>query len=425
MPLHIQFDSYQLKNGLNVILHRDQRVPIVSVNLWYHTGSKNEKPGKTGYAHLFEHMMFQGSGHVPADMHFQYIQSVGGTLNGSTFFDRTNYFETLPSHYLETALWLESDRMGFFLPALTQEKLETQLDVVKNERRQRYENQPYGLWLEKILEMSFEKEFPYHWPVIGYMEDLNTATLNDVKEFFETWYAPSNASLVIAGDFDTSQTRKLVEKYFGNLPSAPKPETPGALFSAYGSGEKRAIVYDNVQLPRIYMAYHLPPFGETDTYVADIITDILSLGKRGRLYKALVYEQQVAQDAYALILPMQNASLLIFMATPKPGVAIEALEKALQEQIDPLINEQIAPRDLQRIQNQLEARKLRELQTVSARADYLNMFAVYFNDPNLINTEIEKYTAIGIDAIKRTAAAYLQTNNRSVLTYLPGEKGDK
>lgn len=425
MPLHIQFDSYQLKNGLNVILHRDQRVPIVSVNLWYHTGSKNEKPGKTGYAHLFEHMMFQGSGHVPADMHFQYIQSVGGTLNGSTFFDRTNYFETLPSHYLETALWLESDRMGFFLPALTQEKLETQLDVVKNERRQRYENQPYGLWLEKILEMSFEKEFPYHWPVIGYMEDLNTATLKDVKEFFETWYAPSNASLVIAGDFDTSQTRKLVEKYFGNLPSAPKPETPGALFSAYGSGEKRAIVYDNVQLPRIYMAYHLPPFGETDTYVADIITDILSLGKRGRLYKALVYEQQVAQDAYALILPMQNASLLIFMATPKPGVAIEALEKALQEQIDLLINEQIAPRDLQRIQNQLEARKLRELQTVSARADYLNMFAVYFNDPNLINTEIEKYTAIGIDAIKRTAAAYLQTNNRSVLTYLPGEKGDK
>jgi len=208
MPLHIEFDSYQLKNGLNVILHQDQRVPIVSVNIWYHTGSKNEKPGKTGYAHLFEHMMFQGSGHVPADMHFQYIQSVGGTLNGSTFFDRTNYFETLPSHYLETALWLESDRMGFFLPALTQEKLDTQLDVVKNERRQRYENQPYGLWLEKLLDMSFEKNFPYHWPVIGYMEDLNTAGLDDVKHFFETWYTPSNASLVIAGDFDTTGSTK-------------------------------------------------------------------------------------------------------------------------------------------------------------------------------------------------------------------------
>ena len=425
MSLHIEYDSYHLKNGLNVILHQDHRVPIVSVNIWYHTGSKNEKPGKTGYAHLFEHMMFQGSGHVPADMHFQYIQSVGGTLNGSTFFDRTNYFETLPSHYLETALWLESDRMGFFLPALTQEKLDTQLDVVKNERRQRYENQPYGLWLEKLLEMCFEKDFPYHWPVIGYMEDLNTAGLEDVKHFFETWYAPSNASLVIAGDFDKKQTRKLVNKYFGDLPSGPKPEIPGTIFSDYGSGEKRATEVDTVQLPRIYMAYHIPPFGETDTYTADIITDILSLGKRGRLYKSLVYEQQIAQDAYALILPMQNASLLIFMATPKPGVKIEALESALQEQIDRLITEEIDARDLQRIQNQLEARKLRELQTVSARADYLNMFSVYFNDPDLINTEIEKYKTISTADIKRTAAEYLQNNNRAVLTYLPGDKEKK
>lgn len=419
MSLHITYDRYRLNNGLNVILHQDTRVPLVSVNLWYHVGSRNEIKGKTGYAHLFEHMMFQGSAHVPADMHFQYIQSIGGTLNGSTFFDRTNYFETVPSNHLETALWLEADRMGFFLPALTQEKLDTQLNVVKNERRQRYENQPYGLWLEHILSMSFDDDFPYHWPVIGYMKDLDTANLQDVKDFFSTWYAPSNASLVIAGDFETDQTKALIEKYFGTLPSSQKTELPLTQFNSYNQGEQRRTFRENVQLPRIYMAYHIPLFGHIDTYVVDMISDLLSSGKRGRLYKTLVYEQQIAQDAQAILLPMQSTSMLIFMATPQPGIKAEDLETALQKEIDLLSQELVADMDLERIRNQIEARKLRELQSVSARADYLNMFSVYFDNPDLINTEIEHYLQIKSADILRVAKTYLQTANRCVVTYLP------
>ena len=420
--LNIEFDNYQLQNGLNVILHHDSRVPIVTVNIWYHVGSKNELPGKTGFAHLFEHMMFQGSAHVPADKHFQYIQSVGGTLNGSTFFDRTNYFETVPSHHLETALWLEADRMGYFLPALTQQKLDTQLEVVKNERRQRYENQPYGLWLEKILEMSFDEDFSYHWPVIGYMKDLDTANIEDVQNFFKTWYAPSNASLVIAGDYDPSTIKKLVEQYFGQLGSSPSPRIPDQIFSDYNQGEKRLVLKDNVQLPRIYMAYHLPPFGEDETYVADLITDVLSSGKRGRLYKSLVYEKQIAQDAQALILPLQNGSLLFVIATPKPEINIEELETAVQEILDKLGKELVSDNDLQRVKNQVEARKLRELQTTNSRADYLNMFAVYFKEPQLINSEIEKYKKITSQHIQDVANKYIKTDNRVVLTYLPQNK---
>lgn len=425
MALHITYDRYRLGNGLNVILHQDKRVPLVSVNLWYHVGSRNEKKGKTGYAHLFEHMMFQGSEHVPADKHFQYIQSIGGTLNGSTFFDRTNYFETVPSHHLETALWLEADRMGFFLPALTQEKLDTQLNVVKNERRQRYENQPYGLWLEHLLSMSFKEDFPYHWPVIGYMEDLDTANLQDVKDFFSTWYTPSNASLVVAGDFETRQTKSLIEKYFAGLSSSSKSDMPIEIFRDYNRGEQRRILHENVQLPRIYMAYHLPPFGQNDTYVADMICDILSSGKRGRLYKTLVYEQQIAQDAQAILLPMQGTSVLILMLTPQPGISLKKLKVELQNEIDNLSQKAVAALDIERIKNQIKARKLRELQSVSSRADYLNMFSVYFDDPDLINTEIEHYLQIEADDILRVAKSYLDSTNRSVVTYFPESEADE
>ncbi len=419
MSLHITYERYSLANGLQVILHRDTRVPIVSVNLWYHVGSRNEQPGKTGFAHLFEHMMFQGSEHIPAEMHFQYIQSIGGTLNGSTFYDRTNYFETVPSHYLETALWLESDRMGFFLPALTQQKLDTQLDVVKNERRQRYDNQPYGLWLERMMELSFEPDFPYHWPVIGYMDDLNTATMQDVRQFFTSWYQPSNASLVVAGDFETEEVKTLIETYFAPIPSGPKPVLKAQPFSDFNNGEKREIMIDKVQLPRIYMAYHLPPAGHPHTYAADLLSDVLSVGKSGRLYRNLVYTQQIAQEAQAFLLPMELGSLLIFVATPKPGGSIEKLENALQCEIDALQSEPISTADRKRIRNQLEARKLRELQSVSSRADYLNMFNIYFDNPDLINTELEEYRRITREQMQETARTYLTRSNRTVLTFLP------
>ena len=422
MSLHITFDSYTLPNGLRVILHQDTRVPIVSVNLWYHVGSRNERPGKTGFAHLFEHMMFQGSAHIPADMHFQYIQSIGGTLNGSTFYDRTNYFETVPSHHLETALWLESDRMGFFLPALTQEKLNMQLDVVKNERRQRYDNQPYGVWLERLMELSYQDTFPYHWPVIGYMDDLNSVTMADVQSFFKTWYLPSNASLVVAGDFEKEEATELIGSYFGDLTSGPKPELRVSPFIDFESSEKRDILYDKVQLPRIYMAYHLPPFGSDPAYAADIFSDVLSTGKSGRLFRSLVYEQQIAQDAQAFMLPMELDSLLMFIVTPKPGITVEHLENALQQEIDNLSSKPITATERQRVQNQIEARKLRELQSVSSRADYLNMFNIYFNNPDLINSELERYRKISPEYMQEVARKYLISANRSVVTFLPENK---
>ena len=422
MPLNIEFEQYKLDNGLRVVLHQDKRVPLVAINVWYHVGSKNELPGKTGYAHLFEHMMFQGSEHIEADMHFKLIQSVGGTLNGSTFFDRTNYFETLPSHYLEMGLWLEADRMGFLLPALTQEKLDTQLDVVKNERRQRVDNQPYGLWLEKMLELAYPPNFPYHWPVIGYMEDLDTATMDDVQQFFKTWYAPNNASLVVCGDFEKNEAKEMIAGYFGSIPA--NPAIPESFYEADFSfeGERRLELYDRVQLPRIYMAYHIPAYGSKESYEADLLSDILSSGKSARLYKELVYKQQIAQEAQAFYLPLQETSLFIIMATAKPGVAIEDLEQALQNELERLCADGVYNREVRRVKNQVEARKLRELQTMAMRADYLNQFAVYFDQPQLINTEIERYEKITCADMGNLCAKYLQHNNRVVLHFLPQEQ---
>ena len=419
MPLNIEFEQFFLENGLRVILQQDKRVPITAVNVWYHAGSKNETPGKTGYAHLFEHMMFQGSQHIEADLHFKLIQSVGGTLNGSTFFDRTNYFETLPSHFLEMGLWLEADRMGFLLPALTQQKLDTQLDVVKNERRQRVDNQPYGIWLEKILESAYPADFPYHWPVIGYMADLEKAQMTDVKEFFKNYYAPNNASLAVAGDFEIEHAKKLAEKYFADIPANPEIPAFTAEFENYCSGEQRHVLTDKVQLPRIYSAYHMPAQGSPEFYQADLLSDVLSAGKSSRLYQSLVYKQQLAQDAQAFLLPLEETSLLIFIATAKPGIKIEDLEKALQQEIDDLCNSGPKEKELLRVKNQLEGRKIRELQSVVSRADYLNMFAVYFDDPQLINTEIDRYESVSAEQIRLLGSKYLQTDNRVMLHFLP------
>ena len=419
MALNIQFTQFTLDNGLRVIVHEDHRIPIVAVNIWYGVGSKNERPGKTGFAHLFEHMMFQGSAHIAADLHFKLIQSVGGTLNGSTFFDRTNYFETLPSHYLEMGLWLEADRMGWFLPALDQKKLDNQLEVVKNERRQHMDNMPYGLWLEKLLGLSYAVDYPYHWPVIGYMEDLETISMEEVRRFFKTYYCPNNASLVVAGDFDLETIRGLIEKYFAEIePGEPLPAF-NKPFADYNRGEKRTLVKDHVQLPRLYMGYHIPGLGTKQAYTADLITDILSSGKSARLYQSLIHRQQIAQDAQAILLPLKETSLLILMLTPRPGISVEKAEQALQEEIELLISEPMAEEELQRVKNQIESRKLRELETMSARADYLNMYNMYFNKPQLINTEIDRYKAISRDEVRQVAAEYLQSKNRAVVTFLP------
>lgn len=420
--MNIQFEEYDLKNGLHVILHRETHVPIVSINLWYRVGSRNEQPGKTGFAHLFEHMMFQGSEHIPPEMHFQLIQSVGGTLNGSTFFDRTNYYETLPSHYLEMGLWLESDRMGYLLPALNEEKFKTQLEVVKNERRQRYENQPYGLWLEKILELAFEPDYPYHWPVIGYMHDLENATLEDIKQFFRTYYAPNNASLVLSGDFEFDQAKRLIEHYFSPIPSYEHIPDVNKHFTQYHQGEKTSIIEDNVHLPRLHYAYHLPGISEKDIYVCDIISGLLSGGKSSRLYQKLIYKKQIVQDLQAFILPMTDTSLFFIVATPRPDQKLEDVEKEIEEEIIRLQEESVAYAELDRVKNQIIAHKVRDLQSVSVRADMLNMYHTYFHDADRINRDIEYYLQVNEKAILESAKAYLTQDNRVKVTFVPKEK---
>jgi zinc protease len=419
MSLKIEFEQYRLDNGLNVILHRDEKVPVVAVNVWYHVGSRNEKPGKTGYAHLFEHLMFEGSAHIPAGKHFELIQSVGGLLNGSTYFDRTNYFEVLPSHYLELGLWLESDRMGWFLESLDDDKLKLQLDIVKNERRQTVDNQPYGVWLEKILEMVYPAGFPYHWPVIGYMEDLDKAALEDFKNFFKKYYGPQNASLVIAGDFDEIAAKEYVEKYFSeikNLASLPKENI---IFDYYNSGEKRQTIEDKVQFPRLYIAYPMPAFGEKEMYAADLLSDVLSSGKSARLYRKLVHEKQICQDAFAALVPLEKSSLFIVLATAKPGISIETVESETLKEIDTIINEGLSDYEIERVKNQLAVRKVSEIQTMMARADLLNQFSVYFNNASLINSDIDNYININKKELQKIAEKYLQKQNRSVLIFLP------
>ncbi len=419
MSLHIDFEQYFLPNGMRLILHRDTSTPLVAVNLWYNVGSRHEVPGKTGFAHLFEHLMFQGSRNVPTNGHFQFVEQIGGVVNGSTSFDQTNYYEALPSDYLELGLWLESDRMGFLTDTIDQEKLDNQRDVVKNERRQTVDNQPYGKWFETMLAMMFPAEFPYHWPVIGYMDDLDRATLDDVHSFFHKYYAPQNASLVIAGDFDHTEARKLVDKYFAGLPSGDPVAQPRFSSDFFRKGEKREVIRDKVQLPRVFIAYHVP--GRRDSAFArgDVLSDIFSVGRSSRLYQSLVYEQELAQDASAVVLPGLEAGVLFFDATARPGVSAGQLEEGLNREIERLLTDGITESEFTRILNQFEATKLSGLETMMNRADGLNYFAVHFNDPGRINTDIDKYRKLKSGQIIEFAREYVRPENRVVLHYLP------
>jgi zinc protease len=419
MSLKIEFEQYKLDNGLTVILHRDDKVPVVAVNVWYHVGSRNEKPGKTGYAHLFEHLMFEGSQHVPSGKHFEYIQRVGGVVNGSTYFDRTNYFEILPSNHLELGLWLESDRMGWFLPELDEEKLKLQLDIVKNERRQTVDNQPYGTWQEKLFETVYPEDFPYHWPVIGYMDDLDRAKLDDFKEFFKAYYGPQNASLVVAGDIDLRTAKEHIDKYFSEIKNLAELPEESVEFNHYNIGERRTVVKDRVQFSRIYMAWPFPAYGEKEMYAADLLADILSSGKSARLYRKLVHEKQLCQEAFAALLPLEKSSLFLMMLTVKPNISAEKVEKEALKEVERLMNEMVTDFEFERVKNQLTVKKISEIQTMMARSDLLSKFYNYFNDPNKINTEIDNYTELDKRFLRETAEKYLTEKNRSIVTFVP------
>ena len=422
MP-HIPIDRHLLPNGLRVILSRDERAPIVAVNLWYDVGSRHEKAGKTGFAHLFEHMMFQGSANVAKGEHFDLVQGAGGTLNASTWLDRTNYFETLPSHELELALWLESDRLASLLPAMTQEKLDNQRDVVKNERRWSVDNQPYGSWDEKMQALLFPEDHPYHHSTIGSMEDLSAASLDDVQEFFTAYYAPNNAVLTIAGDFDPGSALALVEKHFGPIAANPAiPPAPSTAVDPIIGAEVREDVPDRVPLPRIYAAYRMPTFGSEGFDALEVAIDLLGSGRASRLYRSLVREQQVAQDVTTFAFPViGGAAIFTIWATARPGIAHQTLETALWNEVDRLTTDGPADDELERVRNLHAAGVESSMERISERADRLSMYACLFDQPERINTEVSRYAAVGAERVREAMAASLRPDNRVVLTYLPAE----
>jgi zinc protease len=414
-------ETRRLANGLRVNLSLDRSHPVVAVNLWYNVGSRNEREGRTGFAHLFEHMMFQGSQNVPDTQHIAHIERAGGSMNGSTWLDRTNYFETVPSNRLELALWLESDRMGFLLPAMTQEKLDNQRDVVKNERRWRVDNQPYGDWDERLQALVYPSDHPYHHSVIGSMEDLDAATLEDVQAFFRTYYAPNNAVLTVCGDFDPAQAMELIEAYFGGIPRGPEPPAiPGRVaIPPKLEAPVRDTVEGAVALPRVYTAFRIPPYGEQSFYVGDVVAHLLANGKASRLYGGLVREQ-LAQGVSAYAFPIvTGASMLIIWVTANPQTSAERAEKGVWDEIDRLRSEGCTAEELERVVTSIEARETISLQRVGERADQISMFTTLFDDPGRINEELDAYRKITTEDVRNFVNEYMPRSASATLTYLP------
>jgi zinc protease len=419
--LKIDYEKYSLVNGLQVILYPDLSVPITAVNLWYRVGSANENKDKTGFAHLFEHMMFQGSQNIPKEGHFRFIQEAGGSLNGSTSTDRTNYYETVPANYLELALWLESDRMGFMLPALTQEKLDNQKEVVMNERRQRYENQPYGKAWETLFSNLFSENHPYHWPTIGWMEDIAKFELNDVKSFFRTYYVPNNSALVIGGNFEKGQAKELVDKYFSAIPkginSIPEVSVSNETLQEY----KKIIIEDNVQLPRIYLAWHTEKaFNENDAAL-DVLSDILSSAKNSRLHKTLMFDKQIAQDVQAFQYSGKHAGSFIITSTAKPGIALDTLKYEILNEIEKLISDGIRADELTRAKNSIKSSYIYSLQKLDLIVDHINYYNCYLNEPDSFVFDIERYEKVTAESVISSAVKYLK-NPFIELNIIPKEK---
>ena len=419
--MQIPIETFRLDNGLLVTLSQDNTAPIVAVNLWYHVGSANEREGRTGLAHLFEHMLFQGSEHVEANEHFELVQRAGGTLNGSTWLERTNYFETVPSNQLELALWLEADRMGALLPAMTQKKLDTQRDVVKNERRWSVDNQPYGTWWEKLPALAFPESHPFHHSLIGSMEDLSEASLEDIEQFFRTFYTPDNAVLSIAGDFDSGEARRLVEKHFAGIPRGKgKPPLQGLEISEHFGETLRLIVEDDVSLPRLYLAFRSPVFGSDGYYTASVAGAILGMKQGSRLYRSLVREKQIAADASAFTFDLAKGSdLLILDVTGRPETSVEELESAVEREVDEMIERGVTDEEVERAIALIQTDIVTALQSASERADRISMFATLLGDPSLINRQAEKYGAVTKESVNAFARDRLTSINRAKLIYVP------
>ncbi|HVU02044.1 MAG TPA: pitrilysin family protein [Polyangiaceae bacterium] len=423
-PYAIPFEKYSLENGLEVILHRDPSLPLVAVNVWYHVGPSNEPAQRSGFAHLFEHLMFEGSAHVGHEFD-HLLESVGASsVNGTTSWDRTNYFETVPRQHLGLALWLESDRMGFLLDALTEERLDVQRDVVKNERRQHYENSPYGPSELVLYETLFPPAHPYHGAVIGSMEDLSRASLEDVKAFFRAFYAPSNATLAIAGDFDESDAKAMIRKYFGTLPKAPRPATPPHP-EAKLSQEIRKDVEEPVQLARVAMGWLTPPAYTQEDGVLDVVTTLLAGGKATRLYQDLVVKKKVASDVSASLDSNALASMLEIDTTVSAAVDPKKAEEAVDEAVRSLGKDGPTPAELDRAKRRIRLHVLSDLQRLdgeggeSGRVGTLQRMNHYLGDPGKLPEYIARISAVTAEDVKRATVTYLSPKARVVVTTRP------
>ena len=417
--IDLPFTKRTLANGLDVIVHEDHHVPIVAVNIWYHVGSKNERPGMTGFAHLFEHLMFEGSEHHNRG-YFPPLQQAGALLNGSTNTDRTNYWEVVPTSAIDLALWMESDRMGYLLPALTRERFETQRDVVLNERRQNYENRPYGLAFMAITSALFPPDHPYHWMTIGDVEDLRAMQFEDVREFFRIYYHPSNASLAIAGDIETARAFELAEHYFGEL----APGTPPATMRAAGSLaiEKRLVIEDRVEMPRIYMAWHSPAMYAPGDAEMDLIGELLTSGKMSRLYRSLVYEKRIALDVSAFQSSRELGSFFMLVVTAAPGRSLTDITALVDGELQQLSDDGPTTTEMERVTAQAEAHFLYRLQTVGGfggKSDQLNAYNVFRGDPGFFAADVERYRAADAEAIRAAAGRTLRPEKRVLLSVVP------
>jgi zinc protease len=424
--LSVPYTRFELANGLNVILHQDASTPMVSVNAWYHVGSGREKFGRTGFAHLFEHIMFEGSGNVPEGKFDEWLEAAGGDNNGSTNTDRTNYWENAPSSAVELPLFLESDRMGYLLNAMSPAKVDGQRDVVKNERRQSYENRPYGMAFIKILENIYPQSHPYHWPTIGSMEDLSAASYDDVVDFFKKYYGPNNTSISIAGDIDIEKTKQLVQKWFGEIPRGPEVPPLDAITPTLSS-EKRDVMEDNVQLPRLYMNWHSPASFRPGDATMDLLASILAGGKNSRLYKRLVYDMQIAQDVSAFQSSSQLAGFFTIVATARSGVTLKEIEKVIQEEIDRIKREHPTHREVQRAINQFESGFLNRLEQIGGfggKADMLNNYYFYTGNPDYFNEDLARYRSTDAPDISTSAQTFLKDNARFILSIVPKGKLD-
>ena len=412
----IEFTEYDLPNGLHVILHQDNTTPIVAVSVLYHVGSKNEDPKRTGFAHFFEHLLFEGTENIKRGEFDKYLQNAGATNNANTSNDRTFYYEVLPSNQLELGLWMESERM--LHAKIENVGVETQREVVKEEKRQRIDNQPYMSFQAEIFKRAY-KEHPYQWTPIGSLDHLNAASLDEFIAFYKTFYVPENATLSIAGDIDIEQTKTLIAKYFKDIPRGTKAVPRPTVKEPQQTAEVRDVIFDNIQLPAVFQAYHIPAQGTPDSYALDMLSTLLSGGQSSRMYKALVDDQKKALQVASFPFSMEDPGLYITLGLVNMGVDVADLEKAMDAEIEKVQKELITEKEFQKIRNQMESQFVQQNSSAVGIAEQLANYHVYYKDANLINTELERYMKVTREDLQRVAKKYLVKENRVVLQYLP------